>query len=306
MRKIVIGCLVGLLGGAGCAVDPGDAGDPEAVDPPAQASVAQSIQGGAVESGTPSVGFLRILRNYNGSVFYDACTATLISPVVVLTAAHCLPRPGTGDSLDGFYTGPGSPVAPGQLPANLTWHGISSYLVYPGDTYHPGAYDFSLDMTICPAAHIDLGLVRLAQPINGVGMYDWQHFTAAVQGNSCTTIGYGLHGTSYGEKYAAQDTLDSTPGPTWYTAPSSTGLVVRWNSGDNGIADHGDSGGPLVCNTQWGWMIAGTVSCHNEDVDVRAPGGTETYAPIFEQWGQGPSVWIEYYWCTWTGYLCYV
>jgi hypothetical protein len=111
---------------------------------------------------------------------------------------------------------------------------------------------------------------------------------------------------AYGQKYAAQDTVDSPANPSWYTAPSSTGLVVRWNAGDTGIADHGDSGGPLVCNTPWGPMIAGVVSCHDEEVDARSPGGTETYAPLFEAFGQGPSVWVEYYWCTWTGYLCYV
>lgn len=306
MKKL-LDCLSSLIGlaslvtSAGCAIS----------DAP-ESGVRQANKGGAADSGDPEVGYLRVLRNDRGVTYYDWCTATLISPVVLLTAAHCVPRPGTTDTFDGFYTGPGAPpppATPNMLPLNLTWHGVTEFAIYPGDSYHPGSYDFASDPYHCPAQHLDLAVVRLAQPINNAAMYGWQHFAAAFQGAQCTTIGYGYHGAKAGQKYQAQMSVRSTPDASWYTAPGSTGLVAWWDPGNgtnHGVPDHGDSGGPLICATSWGPVIAGVTSCTSAEVDPRAPGGTITTAPIFEASGQGPSVWIEYYWCTWTGYLCYV
>lgn len=285
---------VSALCAGGCAVnEPGDAG--------AHPSGAQDLD-------DAEVGHLRVLRTENGTAYYDWCTATLISPVVLLTAAHCMPRPGSTDTFDGFYTGPGAPSEPNVLPQNLTWHGVTEFAIYPGDSYHPGSYDYARDPVRCPAQHVDLAVVRLAQPIHAP-MYGWQHLATAFQGAPCTMIGYGYHHRALGQKYQTQLSVRSAPDAGWYTAPRSTGLVAWWdpgNAGDHGIPDDGDSGGPLICATQWGPVIAGVVSCASSELDVRAPRGTLTEAPIFEAAGEGPSVWIEYYWCTWSGYLCYV
>jgi hypothetical protein len=138
-------------------------------------------------------------------------------------------------------------------------------------------------------------------------MYGWQHFAAAFQGAPCTAIGYGYRGASMGQKYQARMSVRSTADPGWYTAPGSTGLVAWWDpdsTPSSDLPDHGDTGGPLICVTQWGPVIAGVTSCASSEIDFRAPGGTITDAPIFEAAGEGPSVWIESYWCTWTGYLC--
>lgn len=302
MKKSSFGCSWGLvvsLGvGSSCAV--GEA--PEA-------GVRRSTLGGALDPDDPEVGTLRVLRNDNGVTYYDWCAATMISPVVLLTAAHCMPRPGTTDTFDGFYTGPGSPSSRSELPQSLTWHGITEFAIYPGDSYHPGSYDYANDRSRCPALHVDVAVVRLAKPIDNVPMYGWQHLAAAFRGAQCTAIGYGYRSTSTAQKYRAKMSVRSAPAATWYTAPGSTGLVAWWDPSDTadlGIPDHGDSGGPLICTTQWGAVIAGVTSCASSDIDARAPGGTITDAPIFEAAGEGPSVWIEYYWCSWSGYLCYV
>jgi hypothetical protein len=284
---------------AGCAVN--DASDARAHQPTTR---------GVQETDDAEVGYLRVLRTGGDRpAYYDWCTATLISPVVLLTAAHCMPRPGSTDTFDGFYTGPGAPSAQDVLPQNLTWHGVTEHAIYPGDSYHPGSYDYATDPARCPAQHVDLAVVRLAQPIDNVPLYSWQHHAGAFQGAPCTMIGYGYHEAPAGQKKQTRLSVRSTPDASWYTAPSSTGLVAWWdpgNSRNNGIPDHGDSGGPLICTTPSGPVIAGVASCASSEIDARAPRGTLTQAPIFEAAGEGPSVWIEYYWCTWTGYLCYV
>jgi hypothetical protein len=135
---------------------------------PSDTAARSVLLGGVLDAGDPEVGYLRVLRNDRGTAYYDGCTATVISPVVLLTAAHCLPRPGTPDTFDGFYTGPGSPSLPDPLPQNLTWHGVTEFRIYPGDSYHPASDDHAGDPYRCPAQHIDLAVVRLAQPIHHV------------------------------------------------------------------------------------------------------------------------------------------
>ena len=125
---------LGLALAAGCALS--DAPDLGGRSPGASS---------AVDAAELEVGYLRVLRNDRGTARYEACAATLISPAALLTAAHCLPRPGTTDTFDGFYTGSGALPSPNAPPQNLTWHGVTEF-------------------AICRA---DLAVVRLAQPVQG-------------------------------------------------------------------------------------------------------------------------------------------
>jgi len=286
MRRRTILCAV-LAAAIGCQ----DGAAPGALD--------EAIQGGAPDDGDPAVGIVST-RGPSGPPNVE-CTAVLISPTVILTAGHCIPAADSGQVVDAFYTGPGAETRFIGVPANLTRHDISAARIYPGDVYHPGVYTAGGEST-CPNMHEDLAVMQLAQPIYDIAPIPWQHTPAVFKGTHCTEVGYGDHSGVHSRKRSAQVTVFSNPDSASYTG-GLPALVVWWDPndlGDNGIADHGDSGGPLLCPTTSGTVIAGAVSCHLDGGDVgggdpRAPGGTETYAPVFEVGGQGPSAWIQYY-----------
>ncbi len=196
---------------AGCATDLDDA-------PPAD----EDIIGGAPTTGFPEVGMLGVT---NGELL---CTGFMVSPTLVITAAHCI----SGGTSYGFYTGPGT-LATVTLPTeaimdslpNVTKHAVASVGVYPGAS-----------LATTPYTH-DVAYVELAQPIIGVAP---ETIGGAPPGSSiCQAVGYG-----------------------WESLESPTGLLKKAALErvliddaidvdviiDTGIADRGDSGGPLICN----------------------------------------------------------
>ncbi|HEX4456124.1 MAG TPA: S1 family peptidase [Kofleriaceae bacterium] len=195
---------------AGCATD---------LDAP---PIDDDIIGGVPTTGFPEVGMLGVT---NGELL---CTGFMVSPTIVITAAHCI----AGGTSYGFYTGPGT-LETVSLPTeavmdslpNVTKHAVASVGVYP---------HASLGTT--PYTH-DVAYVQLAQPIAGVTP---ETIGGAPPGSSiCQAVGYG-----------------------WESLESPTGLLKKMALErvliddainvdvivDTGIADRGDSGGPLICN----------------------------------------------------------
>lgn len=162
------------------------------------------IQGGFATDAEPAVGLL---------LYEDGgyCTATLIAPNVILTAAHCVQKP-----LRAFRT-------------NGKDHAIRDKRSAP----------FYLDLW-CPNPTNDVAVVRLAQSITDIAPIPFGKAPPNT-GSSCTAIGFGIHNTASG----TVERMRKRQGTSRIKEISNGSIKVEY---ETAVADSGDSGGPLLCD----------------------------------------------------------
>jgi hypothetical protein len=207
---------------------------------PELADRAQAIELGQPESGYVGVGETRPLIDTN-----DTCTGTLISPSVVLTAAHCATEPAIRFSA-GYDRGGGAP------PTNE--RRLSDRIAV-----HPFR-----DLALLHVVTMD------AQP-----EALWLGAHPAI-GASCLAVGYGHYTDEFGQvrehtRRSAYETIE-----IWDD-------LVTVDLGA-GIADHGDSGGPLLCADPMrggALSISAAVKGHDGDWPFYH---RENYTPIDVAW----------------------
>jgi secreted trypsin-like serine protease len=236
MRKDVrlglafVSCALGLLGEAACS-DPSGGARASRL-----ATGAAAIQGGAVDTGDPAVGFVWYDWGADG---YGFCTATLVTPTVVVTAAHCMDGP-----IEAFYTGTGQPTDLGPKPVSgMVRHAVKASVRHP-------AYDW---MGGCPNKTPDVGLVELEAPLDGVTPIPLA--TASdlpATGTKCTVVGYGDYTNAGTDSY--EQKRSGTVATVDHTASSIQVTFVT------AVADSGDSGGPLFCDGK----LVGATTCHSD------------------------------------------
>lgn len=198
----------------------------------------QAIIGGQPTEAWPAVGAYAINGGHNGM-----CTAVLVAPDMVLTAAHCVLDSGNGDTFI---------MAPDLDDAYLSdRHDVAEAIMHPGydgQAKHPH----------------DVALLRLSESIEDVDFIPV--YTGDVDSN---WSGTWLHYVGYGAN-------------TYYGGPGAglkreTDLQISW------VASHefstyavdtnycsGDSGGPGFVELEDRWYVAGVVSSvyaleHGED-----------------------------------------
>src|SRR5262249_3584435 len=111
----------------------------------------EGIQRGGGGNGGPAGG---IGLEKWGAAGYGVCAAGLITPTVVLTAAHCIEGP-----IEGFYTGTGQPTELNPTPvAGVVRHEVTAWATHP-------TYDWAGG---CPNKTLDVALVKLTAPLEGV------------------------------------------------------------------------------------------------------------------------------------------
>jgi protease YdgD len=209
---------------AGCGISEGDVAS-DTLD-----GTGDAIQNGSADNGHPAVGMVWFTDN-------SYCSGSLIASDVVLTAGHCVT-----DSIEGFYTGKGTPTTTTDAPpANMVHHDVRDQIGYPG--YVEGD---------CPNTTFDIGLIRLAAPVTTISPLHYATHAPPADGTLCTAVGFGDHTVGSTDQWEAK-----RKGTEKLVATADVYLTVTQGSA---LADHGDSGGPLICGTK----IVGTTSCHND------------------------------------------
>jgi secreted trypsin-like serine protease len=235
---LLCGGLVGLVvfaaSGTGCAPPP----------PPDESSGA-AIVGGKTDTGDPSVVALYASTSQGGAL----CTASVIAPTVLLTAAHC--------------------VLPSEVGANAT------FTVLPSDDLNTSTtqqlavkethYDPDFDINQLENGH-DIAVVILAKATTLAPLAVGHADPSALVGQSVRLVGYGL------DNAAAQTGAGVK---RMVTAPIDDVSARLIQIGGNGKDTcNGDSGGPALATvggkqTIIGITSFGDSSCGSGGYDTR-------------------------------------
>ncbi|MBX3192129.1 MAG: S1 family peptidase [Labilithrix sp.] len=220
------------------------------------ASETSEIRGGEVDCDHHAVGILRLDEG-------ATCSATLVAPDRVLTAAHCTLR-----APKAFYLGRGQPVKSYQseeATSRMARYAVRDIAAYPGFT-------LQTERTRCPFTPVDVGLVRLDETVTDVSP-DPIAFAEPPPHAKCTSVGFGATpsktGLYFHEKRNAIEII-AAGHPTAFSFDAHTGNT-----------EPGDSGGPLYCDG----AIVGVNSCKsNPDYFARLDSAREWLEAMLRDW----------------------
>jgi MYXO-CTERM domain-containing protein len=204
-----------------------------------------------VINGTIDEGHPETVALMEGGYFF--CSGTLITPKVVLTAAHCL-EGGTAAALDLFFgTNSNVPSSGMQIPAKT----ILVHPDYDGDVADMGLIELESASTVTPAR-------RNERPL-----------TAEMAGQDVRVVGFGTavdFGDDSGRKRQGIVTFDSIDGDYMMVAP---------RDGVSGC--YGDSGGSNFMTFDGVEVLAGVTSYGTESSCLAGLGGN-TDVQQFQAW----------------------
>ncbi len=216
-------------------------------------SHSQFIINGADDNSDTSV--VMLLSQESGSTVAHLCTAEVISPTVLLTAAHCV----DANSDTQFYVFKGADL---DHPSGSDWLGVREV--------HPNG-DFNISKLY--NGH-DIGVVVLSQPTSLNPMpFNRSAMNSSWTGSSVRLVGYGTSDPA-GQKGAGRKR----------SANTVLGRVTSYlfNVGDSGGQNcHGDSGGPALMKIAGIENIIGVTSFGTDPCDE---GGYDTRVDLYASW----------------------
>lgn len=216
------------------------------------------IVNGQTENGYPAIGALTSMDDeyYYGSF----CTATLIAPQWLITAAHCLE--GLSASETFFYSGTNA-----NDPDFDDMRAVSQLI--PHEQYDDDEYDN------------DIALVKLSAPLGSVApiVHNVASLTA-YEGDSAFTVGYGLttglNENTGGIKRSTNTEITDVRTYDYWSAYTGTGTCF------------GDSGGPSMVTIDGALKVVGITSsgpaCSGPNCDPCKTGTFNTRVDAYKAW----------------------
>jgi V8-like Glu-specific endopeptidase len=236
---------------SGCTIDGEDVG----------ASQAQVV-GGTATTAYPAVAFL--YSEFSDTDAAQLCSGTLITPRVILTAAHCVEFPGGAPERYLAYFG--STVLEETDPVGTEPVDITRY------EYHP-----TWNIDDLEGGH-DIGLVLLSRPVQGIApMRINRKPVDELVGQDVHLVGWGRttgEGEDFGVKREATSRLSS-----------ANDLLIEYGSATANTCQ-GDSGGPNFMTIDGEEVIAGitsygSVGCDQYGVGTRVDHFAASYIEPF-------------------------
>lgn len=245
-----------------------------AAAPPAAAIEGGSFVDRGADPAAASIGYLVFFGRVPPDVWKPtgACTATLVSPTVALTSAHCVL---VSDEFHLFFADDLQTPAPNLPRARVVGIAVSPKIAELGNPRCSGcAYDEDLRRQEKVSAAFsdwrlaaeDYALIRLDRQPPGSEPIGIGGASGLMAGVPSFAFGYGVQGggggagLGGGRLKACQ--LEAV-GMTDDDRRASSGLIVTIGSRWSCAVGHGDSGGPLLENASGdasGWRLVGVTS----------------------------------------------